>query len=386
MKSIAVLGSTGSVGTQTLNVLSRHPNQYSVQLLAANSNWRLMEEQVRKFNPPLAILSKESAAAELKNSISDLPVAVVSGEHALLEALERDKYDLVVAAIVGHPGLLPVLTAIEAGSDIALANKEALVMAGHLIVDLCKEKNVRLLPLDSEHSAIFQCLEGHGSGSLRKLILTASGGPFRGKTRAELEEITPAEAVRHPNWQMGAKISVDSATLMNKGLEIIEARWLFDVCPSMIDVLVHPQSIIHSMVEFCDGSVLAQLGVPSMELPIQYALSWPQRWPGGDSHYIEWHKLPSLSFHKPDSETFPCLDLARTALLKGGSAPAALSTANDLCVEAFLAGKLRFNQIPEVLAASMQRVPWQAEPDVEAILHTKNLALTETRDLILSTE
>lgn len=382
---MAILGSTGSVGTQTISVLLENPGQYNVQLLAANSNWRLMEEQIRALSPVWAVMADPTAYAELKGRVADLPVTVLAGQPALLDLLESNRFDLVVAAMVGHEGLLPVLSAINAGSDIALANKEALVMAGHLVTATCREKNVKLLPLDSEHSAIFQCLEGHNRADVRKLILTASGGPFRGKTRAELEHVTPSLAVKHPNWQMGAKISVDSATLMNKGLEIIEASWLFDVNSEAIDVLVHPQSIIHSMIELKDGSVLAQLGVPSMEVPIQYALSWPERW-DNESRRLDWMTLPALSFHAPDYETFPCLQLARSAMVKGGSAPAVLSTANDVCVESFLSGKLGFNTIPDVIAEVLGRIPWQANPDVSSILEAMNLTLAETRRLIENLE
>lgn len=386
MKSLAVLGSTGSVGTQTLCVLSRNPGKYNIQLLAAKSNWRLMEEQIRLFRPATAILSDASAAAELLARVGDLPVKVLSGREALLEVLAMRRFDLVVAAMVGHGGLLPVIEAINAGSDIALANKEALVMAGHLITEICREKGVRLLPLDSEHSAIFQCLEGHVSQEVRRLYLTASGGPFRTMSRAELEKVTPSQAVQHPNWQMGAKISVDSATLMNKGLEVIEARWLFGMNPDMIEVLIHPQSIIHSMVEYCDGSVLAQLGVPSMELPIQYALSWPKRWPGAAAHFVDWLKLSPLSFQEPNLENFPCLELARTALQRGGNAPAVMSSANDICVEAFLSGNLHFCQIPEVIKSVLEGVPWQANPGLNNILESMNLAIAQARNLIMRTE
>lgn len=385
MRTLAILGSTGSVGRQTLSVLARNPGQYQVQLLAANSNWRLMETQVRTFSPRWAVMVDPSAARELAQRVADLPVQVLAGAQELLELIAAEKFSLLVAAMVGSAGLLPVITAIEAGSDIALANKEVLVMAGHLVTRLCRERGVKLLPLDSEHSAIFQCLEGQ-SGQVGKLILTASGGPFRGKTREELASVTPAQAVKHPNWQMGAKISVDSATLMNKGLEIIEAHWLFGVEPDRIHVLIHPQSIIHSMVEFIDGTVLAQLGVPSMELPIQYALSWPQRWPGESRHFVDWFSLPALSFEEPDLATFPCLELAWAALRKGGNAPAVLSCANDLCVEAFLQGKLAFTSIPDVIGAVLSAIPWQAQPDLDGILETMELAQVETGAILKSME
>jgi len=382
MKSMAILGSTGSIGTQTIRVLQRNPEQYNVQLLAANANWRLMEEQIRLLRPQWAVMADPGAASELKARVADLAVRVVSGERILLDLLADKGYGLVVAAIVGHSGLLPTATAIKAGSDIALANKEALVMAGHILTQLSRKHQVKLLPLDSEHSAIFQCLEGRSREDVGRLILTASGGPFRGLTRSQLEHVTPKEAVRHPQWQMGAKISVDSATLMNKGLEIIEARWLFDFLPHQIDILIHPQSIIHSMVEFIDGSVLGQMGVPSMELPIQYALSMPRRWPGEAKHFIDWLNLPSLSFHQPDYVLFPCLQLAREALEKGGNAPAVLSTANDVCVDSFLAGRIGFTAIPAIIAEVMSRVTWQANPDLTEVLATMEQVLAITRNII----
>lgn len=386
MRSLAVLGSTGSIGTQTLRVLQQNPGQYNVQLLCANSNWRLLEEQVRVFRPRWAVLADPGAAGELQARVRDVNVQVLTGEKALADLLASQGFDIVVAGMVGHAGLLPVIAAIQAGADIALANKEVLVMAGHLVTALCRQKGVSLLPLDSEHSAIFQCLQGHSSKDINKLILTASGGPFWGKSPDQLANVTPAQAVKHPNWKMGAKISVDSASLMNKGLEIIEASWLFGISPEKIDVLVHPQSIIHSMVEFRDGTVLAQLGVPSMELPIQFALSWPRRWPGPDSYFLDWLNLPNLSFSQPDTVAFPCLDLARAAIRKGGNAPAVLSTANDICVEYFLAGKLSFYGIPRVIEQMLAVVPWQADPDLSSILKTMESTIQETKNYIESME
>lgn len=386
MRDLAILGSTGSVGVQTLNVLDRNPGKYKVRLLVARANWRLLEEQARRYTPETVVLTQEDAAKELHYRLRDMPIKVLAGEQALAEQLESVRYSMVVAAMVGHAGLLPVLSAIRAGSDIALANKEVLVMAGHLVTKLCREKGVNLIPLDSEHSAIFQCLRGHPRGEVRSIILTASGGPFRGMSAAELEHVTPDQAVRHPNWRMGAKISVDSATLMNKGLEVIEAHWLFGIEPEKIRVVIHPQSIVHSMVEFIDGSVLAQLGVVSMELPIQYALSWPRRWPGAREHYIDWLQLPPLHFEEPDRLAFPCLDLARAALTEGGNAPAVLSAANDLCVEAFLQGAMGFNAIPRVIAEIRKRVPWRPNPGVEEIFETVAQVKAEFRDILKDSE
>lgn len=386
MKSLAILGATGSVGTQTLNVIRANPGRYDVQLLGAKSNWRLLEEQVRAFRPRWAALADPAAARQLEERTGDLPLIVLAGPEALVQVLAAQGFDLVVAAMVGHAGLLPVVSAIEAGSDIALANKEVLVLAGHIITALCRQKGVRLLPLDSEHSAIFQCLRGRRARDLNRLILTASGGPFWGCSQEELALATPAQAVKHPNWKMGAKISVDSATLMNKGLEVIEASWLFQVDPDKIEVLVNRQSIVHSLVEFVDGSVLAQLGVPSMELPIQLALSWPRRWPGQDQYFVNWLDMPALTFSQPDDAAFPSLGLARAAAKRGGNGPAVLSTANDVCVANFLAGRLGFNDIPRVIGAVMAQVPWQAAPDLEAILATIERTARATQNYIESRE
>lgn len=386
MKSLALLGATGSIGTQTLRVLQRHPGYFTVKLLSAGTNWRLLEEQIRAFKPKWAVLADGKAAQELRGRTRDLKVTILSGEEALTDLLAAERFDLAVAGMVGYWGLAPVFSALRAGSQVALANKEVLVMAGHLITALCQENGLPLLPLDSEHSAIFQCLQGHSPEDVKSLILTASGGPFYGKSRAEMGNITPAQALKHPNWQMGAKISVDSATLMNKGLEIIEARWLFGVDPKDIKVLVHPQSIIHSMVEFRDGAVLAQLGTPSMELPIQYALSWPRRWPTPEDLFIDWLSLPSLSFSLPDRQVFPCLALAEAALQKGGNAPAILSTANDICVESFLQGRLKFLEIPQVIQEMLARVPWQGAPDLRAILETIKLTVEETTNYVENME
>lgn len=386
MKTIAVLGSTGSIGTQTLEVLRRNPGQYNVQLLAAKSNWRLLEQQVRSFRPPWAALADEKAARELQARVSDLDVEILVEEDALTDLLASPGFDMVVAGMVGHVGLLPVVAAIQGGADIALANKEVLVMAGHIVTELCRKKGVSLLPLDSEHSAIFQCLQGQSGKDIHRLILTASGGPFLGKTKAELANVTPAQAIKHPNWQMGAKISVDSATLMNKGLEIIEASWLFGVSPENIEVLVHTQSIVHSMVEFRDGALLAQLGLPSMEVPIQYALSYPGRWPSPDNFFVNWLDYPELTFSQPDTEAFPCLNLARAAISRGGNAPAVLSTVNDICVEYFLAGKLSFNGIPQVIEHIMAEIPWLETPDLSQIIETMENTIRVTRSYIESME
>lgn len=386
MKTLAILGSTGSVGSQTLSVLSRNPNKYDVSLLVANTNWRLLEDQIRAFKPRWAVMVEEKAANELKKRVRDLSVEVFTGSDSITELLETGGFNLVVAAMVGYAGLAPVIAAIKSGADIALANKEVLVMAGHLVTALCQRSGVQLIPLDSEHSAIFQCLQGYDLEAVNKIILTASGGPFLGKSLAELATVTPHQALKHPNWNMGAKISVDSATLMNKGLEIIEASWLFQIPQEKIDVLIHPQSIVHSMVEFNDGAVLAQLGVRSMEVPIQLALSWPERWQGAKDNFIDWLGLPALNFSLPDTNSFPCLDLARKAFHKGGNAPAVLSTANEVCVEQFLLGKLTFNEIPQVIDRIMETIPWQGNPDLGAVVESVENTIMMTKIFIENME
>ncbi len=368
MKTLAVLGSTGSIGRQTLEVVARNNASYCIELLAAHRNWQLMERQVREHKPRFAALTDKQAAVILKEKTADLPVQVLAGSDQLNNWLVDNRLDLVVAAMVGHAGLVPVVSAIEARSNIALANKEVLVMAGEIVTGLCREKKVTLLPVDSEHSAIFQCLAGQNIDEVKKIVLTASGGPFRGRSREELVDVTPRQAISHPNWSMGKKISVDSATLMNKGLELIEAHWLFDIPGDNIDVIIHPQSIIHSMVEFVDGTVLAQLGVPAMETPIQYALSWPERWPSPDSLRLNWANLSQLSFEAPDEVTFPCLKLARQALQQGGNSPTVLSVANDVAVAGFLAGNVGFLQIADVVEQTLLSVPRQQQNTLDDIL------------------
>ncbi len=368
MKTLSVLGSTGSIGRQTLEVVARNNASYCIELLAAHRNWQLMERQVREHKPRFAALTDKQAAVILKEKTADLPVQVLAGSDQLNNWLVDNRLDLVVAAMVGHAGLVPVVSAIEARSNIALANKEVLVMAGEIVTGLCREKKVTLLPVDSEHSAIFQCLAGQNIDEVKKIVLTASGGPFRGRSREELVDVTPRQAISHPNWSMGKKISVDSATLMNKGLELIEAHWLFDIPGDNIDVIIHPQSIIHSMVEFVDGTVLAQLGVPAMETPIQYALSWPERWPSPDSLRLNWANLSQLSFEAPDEVTFPCLKLARQALQQGGNSPTVLSVANDVAVAGFLAGNVGFLQIADVVEQTLLSVPRQQQNTLDDIL------------------
>ena len=354
-KRLVILGSTGSIGTQALEVVDRLG--YAVSALAAGSNDRLLEDQIRRFRPKAAAVFDEKAAAALRVRTRDLSVRILSGMDGLCELAALEEADLVLNAVVGMVGLLPTLSAIEAGHDIALANKETLVAGGELVMAAAARKGVKLLPVDSEHSAIFQCLQGTKTGpwsppdplgeaekSLRRLILTASGGPFYGKTAAELRTITPAEALRHPNWNMGAKITIDSATMMNKGLELIEARWLFDMPPDKIDIVVHRESVVHSLIEYEDGAVLAQLGVPDMMVPIQYALTWPDRAPAAAKR-LELAEWGQLHFAAPDDETFPCMRLCREAIRKGGLYPAAANAANEEANALFQQGQIGFLDI-----------------------------------------
>ena len=360
-KRLAVLGSTGSIGTQALEVAASLG--YPVQALAAGSNDRMLEEQLRRFRPPFAALFDEAAAASLRIRVRDLPVRILSGMEGLCELAALEDTDLVLNAVVGMVGLLPTLSAIEAGHDVALANKETLVAGGELVMAAARRKGVRLLPVDSEHSAIFQCLQGTAAGpwsppeplgeaGVRRLILTASGGPFFGKTAAELQRITPEEALRHPNWNMGAKITIDSATMMNKGLELIEARWLFDLPPGQIDIVVHRESLVHSLLEYEDGAVLAQLGVPDMRVPIQYAMTWPARAPS-PVRRLELAEWGQMHFAKPGDETFPCMRLCREAIRRGGLYPAAANAANEEANALFREGLIGFTDIPRLVEQAL---------------------------------
>ena len=334
MKTIAILGSTGSIGTQTLEVAEAN-GDLRVAALAAGSNVELLERQIRKFHPKLAALASEEAAKDLRVRVRDLDVRIVSGMEGLIEVSVMPETDILVTAIVGMIGIRPTIAAIEAGKDIALANKETLVTAGHIIMPLAKEKNVRILPVDSEHSAVFQALNGENGKQVSRILLTASGGPFRGKTRKELENVQPEDALKHPNWAMGQKITIDSATLVNKGLEVMEAKWLFGAELEQIEVVVQPQSVIHSMVEFTDGAVMAQLGTPDMKLPIQYALYYPERrYLGGER--LDFGSMGRLTFEEPDEETFLGLPLAFQAARDGGSMPTVFNAANECAVSRFL--------------------------------------------------
>lgn len=369
MKNIAVLGSTGSIGTQTLEIVRNNPD-LQVVALAAGSSVDLMEAQIREFRPKLAAMWGEAAAAELRSRVADMPVKVVAGMEGLLEIAVMPESQVLVTAIVGMIGIRPTIAAIEAGKDIALANKETLVTAGHIIMPLAKEKGVSILPVDSEHSAIFQSLNGEPKERISKILLTASGGPFRGRTRAELANIQVEDALKHPNWAMGRKITIDSSTLVNKGLEVMEAKWLFDVDLDRIQVVVHPQSVIHSMVEFADGGIMAQLGTPDMKLPIQYALFYPDRRPMPGKR-LDFYELGQITFEKPDLENFPGLKLAYQASAVGGSMPTVYNAANEKAVGLFLDRKISYLQITELIEAAMAQHKVIAEPTVEEILATE---------------
>lgn len=369
MKNIVVLGSTGSIGTQTLEIVRDNPD-LNVVALAAGTNVKLMEEQVREFKPQVAVMWTKEAAADLKVRISDLDVEVLSGMDGLIDISTHKDCEVLVTAIVGMIGIRPTIAAINAGKTIALANKETLVTAGHIIMPLSKEKNVAILPVDSEHSAIFQSLQGQPKERLNKILLTASGGPFRGRTKEELLNIQVEDALKHPNWSMGRKITIDSATLCNKGLEVMEAKWLFDVDLEQIEVVVHPQSIIHSAVEYVDGGIMAQLGAPDMKLPIQYALFYPDRRPMSGKR-VNFFELGSMTFEKPDMETFRGLKLAYEASAMGGSMPTVYNAANEKAVSLFLDRKIKFLQIPEVIEACMQNHKNIINPTVDDILNTE---------------
>lgn len=372
MKKIGILGSTGSIGTQTLEIV-RTNKDLQVVALAAGSSVDKMEEQIREFAPKLAVMWSEKAAQELKVKVADLPVKVLWGMDGLLEIAVMEEMEVLVTAIVGMIGIRPTIAAIKAGKTIALANKETLVTAGHIIMPLAKEMNVPILPVDSEHSAIFQSMHGEKRERVTKILLTASGGPFRGRKREELTQITVEDALKHPNWSMGRKITVDSSTLVNKGLEVIEAKWLFDVSPEQIQVVVHPQSIIHSMVEYADGGIMAQLGMPDMKLPIQYALFYPDRRPMGGKR-VDFFDLGSITFEKPDTDTFKGLAMAYDAIRMGGSMPTVYNAANEKAVGLFLDRKIKFLEIYDLIGGAMEHHKVITEPTVEQILETEAAA------------
>ena len=380
IKKISVLGSTGSIGTQTLEI-ARYNQDIRITALAAGSNVELLEKQVREFHPKIACLCKEEAARELKSRIRDLDVKVVSGMEGLIEAACEPEAQIVVTAVVGMIGIRPTIAAMEAGKDIALANKETLVTAGHIIMPLAKEKGVKILPVDSEHSAIFQCLQGAGENRIHKILLTASGGPFRGRTRKELAGVQPEDALKHPNWSMGRKITIDSSTMVNKGLEVMEAHWLFDVDMDQVQVVIQPASVIHSMIEYEDGAVIAQLGTPDMKLPIQYALYYPERrFLPGDR--LDFTKLKEIAFDEPDMETFRGLKLAYEAGRAGGSLPAVFNAANELAVSLFLEKKIPYLAITDLIQGAMENHKMKAAPDVDQILAAEQEAYDFIRETL----
>ena len=369
MKKIAILGSTGSIGTQTLEVVRNNP-ELQVVALAAGKSVEQMEQQIREFHPLIAGMWSEEAAADLRSRVADLPVKVVTGMDGLLEIAVMPEAQVLVTAIVGMIGIRPTIAAIEAGKDIALANKETLVTAGHIIMPLAAKMGVKILPVDSEHSAIFQSLNGEPKGRIEKILLTASGGPFRGKTREQLQNIQVEDALKHPNWSMGRKITIDSSTLVNKGLEVMEAKWLFGVELEQIEVVVHPQSVIHSAVEYEDGAVIAQLGTPDMRLPIQYALYYPKR-KHLSGKRLDLFALRDITFERPDTDTFRGLSLAYDAARRGGNIPTVFNAANEKAVAMFLDRKIAYPEITEMIEAAMEEVSYIAHPDLEQILETE---------------
>ncbi|MFZ2905211.1 MAG: 1-deoxy-D-xylulose-5-phosphate reductoisomerase [Cyclobacteriaceae bacterium] len=380
-KSIAILGSTGSIGTQALEVIAAHPEHLEVEVLTAQNNAALLIEQAKRFNPNAVVIGNDAAYHQVKEALDPLNIKVFAGEKAIASVVEMDSVDLVLTALVGYAGLRPTIHAIQAGKNIALANKETLVVAGELITKLASEKGVNIYPVDSEHSAIFQCLVGEFHNKVEKIILTASGGPFRGKKKDELKAVTKAQALKHPNWTMGAKVTIDSATLMNKGLEVIEAKWLFGLKTEQVEVVVHPQSIIHSMIQFEDGSIKAQMGLPDMKLPIQFAMTYPNRLKTNFPRF-DFTKYPSLTFEKPDTETFRNLALAFEALNRGGNMPCVLNAANEVAVEAFLKDRIGFLEMSAVVERCLGKMDYIANPDYEDYVHTDNETRVKANELI----
>jgi 1-deoxy-D-xylulose-5-phosphate reductoisomerase len=363
-RGIAILGSTGSIGTQALDVMAQHPDEFSLEVITANKNADLLIEQALRFDPNAVVITDETLYPKVKSALASTDVKVFSGEKALNEVVQMDTVHMVLTAMVGYSGLKPTISAIEAGKDIALANKETLVVAGELITALAREKGVNIYPVDSEHSAIFQCIVGEFHNPIEKIYLTASGGPFRGKKAEELSKVTRAQALKHPNWEMGAKITIDSASLMNKGLEVIEAKWLFGLNTEQIDVIVHPQSILHSIVQFRDGSMKAQMGLPDMRLPIQFALGYPRRL-NSNFERFDFLRYPALTFEQPDKETFRNLALAYEALAKGGNTACVLNAANEIAVQAFLEERIGFLDIARINETCMDKMPFVAKPQLE---------------------
>lgn len=380
-KRIAILGSTGSIGTQALKVIEEHPDLFTAEVLTANSNTALLARQARKFKPDSVVIADENKYSELKEMLANEDVKVYAGQKAICDVVQLGNIDMVLVAVVGFAGLLPTISAIKAHKSIALANKETLVVAGETINRLIGEYKVPLLPVDSEHSAIFQCLAGEGDNEIEKILLTASGGPFRNFSKKELESVTVEQALNHPSWNMGAKITVDSATMMNKGFEVIEAKWLFGVSESRIDVLVHPQSIVHSAVQFADGAVKAQLGMPDMRIPIQYAFSYPDRLPL-KTERLDLATLGKLTFSAPDTDKFPCLAIAFNAIKRGGSLPCVMNAANEVANLAFRNKHTSFTSIGEIIAETIGTMPFTANPTVENLLDIDREARAKATEII----
>ncbi|MEQ8417270.1 MAG: 1-deoxy-D-xylulose-5-phosphate reductoisomerase [Imperialibacter sp.] len=377
-KRVAILGSTGSIGVQSLDVIKRHPEAFEVEVLTAQNNADLLIRQALEFIPNAVVIGNESLYQQVADALLPKDIKVFAGLEALSQIVQMDTIDMVLTALVGYSGLKPTMNAIAAGKPIALANKETMVVAGELITKMAREKAVNIFPIDSEHSAIFQCIVGEFHNPIEKIILTASGGPFRGKTRNELMKVTKEMALKHPNWDMGAKITIDSASLMNKGLEVIEARWLFGIPADKIEVVVHPQSIVHSMVQFEDGSIKAQLGLPDMRIPIQFALTYPERLKS-DFPRFNFAEYPSLTFEKPDLETFRNLQLSFDALKEGGNKPCVLNAANEVAVESFLNDKIGFMEMSDIVEKCLVKIPYISSPDYQDYVDTD----TETRNIAL---
>jgi len=382
-KRVAILGSTGSIGTQTLDVIKSHPDKFEVEVLTAQNNADLLIQQALEFKPNCVVIANESLYHKVKDALLADDIKVYAGENALNQVVEMETIDVVLTALVGYSGLLPTIHAISAGKQIALANKETLVVAGEMITQLASEKGVNIYPVDSEHSAIFQCLVGEFHNPIEKIILTASGGPFRGKNRDFLLNVTKEQALKHPNWDMGAKITIDSASLMNKGLEVIEAKWLFGVSKDQIEVVVHPQSIIHSLIQFEDGSIKAQLGLPDMRIPIQFALSYPDRLKA-DFPRFDFAKYPNLTFEQPDMETFRNLKLAFEALEKGGNVPCILNAANEIAVAAFLRDEIGFIEMSDLIEETIAKAEFILHPSLEDYIETDRMSRKITQELIRS--
>lgn len=378
---IIILGSTGSIGTQTLDIIREYPGRFRAVALTARRNWELLARQAREFVPRRVVIADSRYLAPLREALADLSIEVLAGDEAIAETAEMSGADTVVTAMVGYSGLLPTIRAIRAGKRIALANKETLVVAGELITSLLSGSDAEIVPVDSEHSAIFQCLVGENRSAMRKIILTASGGPFRTFTAKQLERVTVADALRHPNWDMGAKVTIDSASMMNKGFEMIEARWLFDCPPERIEIAVHPQSVVHSMVEFHDGSIKAQLGVPDMHLPIRYALGYPNRL-ATERPGLSLEQYASLTFERPDTNRFPLLRMAFDAIAAGGNTPCILNAANEIAVDAFLNGKIRFTDMPRVVGNTIEAIPHSSDISLSNLIATNDEARRVARQFL----